>query len=175
MGFFSGIFLRWGGGGGEEVLPRNLPEMGLDLFSHCVQLCLLHIYVFVTPKFFWSFFFLFRTSSLMRLFGFKLVYVLPCFRRVFRKGSLRTGSCFLIFEFLNSREEILGLSLWSFRNVLLLCVFPPGVFSVLSQEAHTKASAFTDQYIELDISSGGDKIPRCVFICADSHLCVPVV
>lgn len=55
--------------------------------------------------------------------------------------------------------------------MFLLCVLPPGVSLVLSQEAHTKASAFKDKYIDVDIFFGGDKIPSCLFICTGSHLC----
>lgn len=52
------------------------------------------------------------------------------------------------------------------------CVLPPGVLLVLSQEAHTKACAFTHKYIDVDISAVGTKYQAAyssalvVIICA---------
>ena len=80
----------------------------------------------------------------------------------------------LSFEFLNTWEESLGLSLWSFRNVFLLCVLPPGGVGAVPGGPHQVLCIYAE-YIDVDISAGGNKIASCVFICAGSHLRVPVL
>lgn len=102
------------------------------------------------------------------------VYVSPVSERFFWKGPLRASSYVLSFEFLNTREESQRLSLWSFRNVLLLRVPPPGGVGAVPGDPHQGFCIYA-QYIDVDISAGGDKIASCVFICAGSHLCVPVL
>ena len=57
-----------------------------------------------------------------------------------------------------------------FQECVSCVCFSPGVLSVPPGEAHTRASAFTQKYIDVDISAGGDKIPSCVVICTGSHL-----
>lgn len=96
---------------------------------------------------------------LLWLYVTLFTYVSPCFRKVLGEGALRAGSGVspaLIFE---GQGGVSGTVPLEFQEcVFVLCVLAPGVLVVVSQEAHTKASAFMHECIDVEISAGGDKI-----------------